>query len=224
MQPKYTTKVSCKDCKKIWFKKTSQIKLWSGKCMSCAKIGSVPWNKGPDGPRIRKKVDVNCQQCKKLINKRVDELKTWSGNCKSCASKLVVRFKQPKPTCKHCNIEIYTKGANCRTCSTKNRSGKRHYKWRGGVTSQSRYERTVFVKFTKPEILKRDDYTCKMCNTRGGNLHIDHIKSWSEFPEIRFEPTNCQTLCMACHYQKTFNRPLTHGIIWGNNLTNYVLQ
>lgn len=29
---------------------------------------------------------------------------------------------------------------------------------------------------------------------------------------------NCQTLCMGCHYKKTFNKELPNGTVWGHNL------
>lgn len=219
MQPKYTTKVSCISCQKQWFKRTSAIKTWTGKCMSCSKIGSVPWNKGKKEGISRRMREVVCKTCNKTINKRNDCIKGWSGNCKSCASKLIVRKKQPLPTCPDCRVNVHTKGAKCRPCSTQSRSGKNHYKWKGGITTESRYQRTLFHKFIKPIVLKRDDYTCRDCGLRGVNLHIDHIKSWAEHPSERFNIDNCQTLCMACHYNKTFNRKLPENSTWGNNLS-----
>lgn len=33
---------------------------------------------------------------------------------------------------------------------------------------------------------------------------MDHIKEWCNYPELRFEPINCRTLCKDCH-SKTDN-------------------
>lgn len=48
-------------------------------------------------------------------------------------------------------------------------------------------------------VFARDDYTCQLCNNRGGFLHADHIKSFAHHPESRFDLTNGRTLCVACH-------------------------
>ena len=159
-------------------------------------------------------------------------MRNWNGLCRKCSSLHTIQTKIkgiiriPKKQCIDCGVSSKTIGKlqRCFTCSIPFKSGKNHYNWKGGLTPQSRYERTVFIKNIKPVVLKRDKYTCIECKSYGGNLHVDHIKSWAEHPELRFEPSNCQTLCMACHYQKTFNRLIPKGLVWGNNLTKYVIQ
>lgn len=65
-------------------------------------------------------------------------------------------------------------------------------------------------------VFARDNETCQVCFSPSNYLHMDHIKSWSEYPELRFEPDNCRTLCMACHYYVTYKKKLPKGIFWGN--------
>lgn len=97
--------------------------------------------------------------------------------------------------------------------------GDKHWNWKGGVDrAGERLERQKFYKYVKPRVLARDDFTCLMCQERGGNLHVDHIKSWADYPEQRFDLSNCRTLCMACHYFVTFKKKLPKGQVWGNNL------
>lgn len=48
-------------------------------------------------------------------------------------------------------------------------------------------------------VFKRDDYTCQICKIRGGKLELDHIKEWCNYPELRYELTNCRCLCQRCH-------------------------
>jgi len=177
--------------------------------------------------RLRKTQEVTCKDCQSKYEKRVDTMQNWNGLCRTCSSLHTIQTKikgivrVAKKQCVDCGAESKTIGKleRCFPCSIPFKSGKNHYNWKGGITSRSRYERTLFIKVLKQEILKRDDYTCNDCGSRGVNLHIDHIKSWAKHPELRFEPTNCQTLCMACHYQKTFNRLMPKGLVWGNNLS-----
>jgi 5-methylcytosine-specific restriction endonuclease McrA len=54
----------------------------------------------------------------------------------------------------------------------------------------------------KKEVNKRDNYTCFRCkkaDLKGLDLHTHHIKSWEQFPELRFDPLNGITLCRNCH-------------------------
>lgn len=96
--------------------------------------------------------------------------------------------------------------------------GKEHPNWKGGITSLDRRERIKFRQLLHAKILARDNYTCQICDQYSGNLSVDHIKSWADYPESRFEEENCRTLCMACHYYVTFKRKLPKGVIWGHNL------
>lgn len=48
-------------------------------------------------------------------------------------------------------------------------------------------------------VYMRDDYTCQICNIKGGNLQADHIKPWSLYPELRYAIDNGRTLCVECH-------------------------
>jgi hypothetical protein len=101
-------------------------------------------------------------------------------------------------------------------------SGESNPNWKGGISSADKLERTRFRKTLQKIILQRDDYTCQICLVRGGNLQIDHIKRWSEYPELRFDMNNCRTACMACHYYVTFKRKLPEGVIWGHNLNRRI--
>lgn len=86
-------------------------------------------------------------------------------------------------------------------------AGENNVNWKGGVSSESRKQRKLF-QWVQKEVLKRDDYTCQLCNERGGILHVDHIQKWSDYINLRFNMENCRTLCQACHYKITFGKPL----------------
>ena len=97
-------------------------------------------------------------------------------------------------------------------------SGDNNWNWRGGITSENKKQRVLFQRTLQRKVFERDNFTCQECKGRGGWLQADHVKSWKDFPELRFDINNCRTLCMSCHYFKTFNREIPGGLVWGHNL------
>ena len=107
-------------------------------------------------------------------------------------------------------------------CNFNDCKGEKHWNWKGGISNDNRLLRQQFRKQLQLKILERDNYTCQVCSQYSGNLQVDHIKSWKNHPELRFDLDNCRTLCMACHYYVTFKRKMPEGTIWGHNLCRRV--
>jgi hypothetical protein len=77
--------------------------------------------------------------------------------------------------------------------------------WRGGVTSNNeKIRKSEQYNIWRYQIFNRDKYICQGCGQYGGKLHAHHIKSFSKYPDIRFELSNGVTLCEECH-KKTNN-------------------
>lgn len=49
-------------------------------------------------------------------------------------------------------------------------------------------------------VLSRDMATCRECGAKDVELHAHHIKSYKDFPDLRFEVDNGLTLCFKCHW------------------------
>jgi 5-methylcytosine-specific restriction endonuclease McrA len=65
---------------------------------------------------------------------------------------------------------------------------------------QTKYRQRPELNDWKQKVLDRDGRKCSICGTTVGLL-VHHIKSWRNFPELRFDINNGQVLCHNCHRQ-----------------------
>jgi HNH endonuclease len=83
--------------------------------------------------------------------------------------------------------------------------GDKNPSWQGGKTEKNQSIRNSRkYKQWREKIFERDNWTCQICNKRGGTLNADHIKSFAKYPKLRFNIDNGRTLCISCH-KKTDN-------------------
>jgi len=90
--------------------------------------------------------------------------------------------------------------------------------WKGGITPINIAIRTSLeYKLWRTAVFERDNYTCIWCGAKSGNgkaivLNADHIKRFSDYPELRFAIDNGRTLCVHCHKTTdTWGRPKKNG-------------
>jgi len=80
--------------------------------------------------------------------------------------------------------------------------GSKNHSWRGGITpSRIKIWHSLEYKLWRKSVFERDNYTCVFCGKKGGGLMADHIKSFREYPGLRFSIDNGRTLCKDCHFQ-----------------------
>lgn len=96
--------------------------------------------------------------------------------------------------------------------------------WKGGLTKKNNLDRSRFRQTIQKKVFERDDYTCQMCDVKGGKLQVDHIQSWAEYIELRFEMNNLRTLCMECHYFITFGKKKPENVVWGHNFKHVEMR
>lgn len=133
--------------------------------------------------------------------------------CVACGCVYFVSLKKTIGTSKYCG----------RICSNKNQKrgdwnkgrklsashkiklseGKRGCKshlWKGGITPiNASIRSSKKMRDWRKAVFERDNFTCKECGLHGVYLEADHIKSFADYPDLRFELTNGRTLCRECH-------------------------
>ena len=83
--------------------------------------------------------------------------------------------------------------------------GDKNPMWGGGISSEdSKLRRTIEYRLWREAVYARDNWTCQKCGKQGVRLNAHHIKSFADYPELRFAIDNGQTLCLKCH-RLTFN-------------------
>lgn len=187
---------SCKTCSKELYKSKNSKKLYcSQTCL------------GVDFAKQRKGISLNTgrTQFKKGIT-------TWNKGLSKDNNEIVKKMSEEKLGKKRLDMV-----GNQYGFTSENMQKERHPMWKGGITPITLAERARFRKTIQKQVFERDDYTCQLCGVRGGVLHVDHIQSWAEYIELRFNMDNCRTLCLDCHYQVTYGKPITEkGKAWGN--------
>lgn len=167
---------------------------------------------------------------KKGKKERKDKLKLGFKKCLFCGKKIELKIRRDLWRKRFCSISCRSK-YNYRTGkipkppkpTKKSRKkaglkmrGEKHWKWIKNriKLKKKRFnnsERESKAETWRKDIFERDNYICQICGIRGGKLNAHHIKSWSNFPKLRFELSNGVTLCQKCHklIHKN-NMPLPH--------------
>lgn len=164
-------------------------------------------------------MELICEQC----GKKFQQPRAWAKRTKRhfCSKKCydVGQTSKLYKTCKVCgkrfNIpKCYdTRYSTCsKRCLKISRAKDNNPNWRGGVTrvrkakmSTSKYRRW------RKMVFERDGYTCQDCGKHGGHMNAHHVKSWKEFPKLRYKLSNGVTLCLTCH-KKTYKYWRKDGI------------
>lgn len=93
------------------------------------------------------------------------------------------------------------------------RSGINSHFYKNTITDEERAKRRRKGQniFFVNSVFKRDNYTCKKCHKRGGELNAHHMDSYHWYINGRTDVNNGITLCVECHnlfhsiYGKTWN-------------------
>jgi len=169
---------------------------------------------------------VKCQSCGIIFNAYIYNLKRgWGRFCSiSCSKKgnknRLGKFHNEKTR------EKISRASNKKMKSgeiesplikwykQKPRFGKNSPNWQGGKTIIGQGLRmSLIYKKWRYSVLERDKYKCVKCGINDGKLQVHHKKSFSQFPQLRFDIDNGETLCAACHNKNKKGRPPKKQVI-----------
>lgn len=171
--------------------------------------GSMAWNKGLiNSEKIKK-----CEYCEKeFIGQKI----TTKYCSKSCFNKAFFTNRDGKRN----SIETRKKISDAQKGTKNHNFGKKasietkqkmsnalvgifakdkNPMWKGGISKENSLIRaSLKYKKWKLQVFYRDLFICQCCNSRK-RMEAHHIKSFADYPELRFNVNNGVTLCNSCH-------------------------
>ena len=188
----------CKQCKSSFERQTTGTK----------KCGLLRWE-------TRKFCSNPC----KMEYSRTAEYRKENPPTKYWQGKKLSEEHKAKQSAAKVGKEPWNKGKKLSPEHVAKLSGKNANNWQGGKTSKNQIIRhRKEMREWRTAVYERDNYTCQECGDRSskGNqvtLNAHHLKPFSQYPELRFDVDNGQTLCAPCHYlTDTFGHKVNRAI------------
>jgi len=159
--------------------------------------------------------------------------------CSSKCHNLFLGRNKKKIICKYCGKTIYKSNSMIKKsnfCSDKClrlfNQKENHPRWiqdRSKVKDLNTTIRTSKAwKKWREVVFERDKYICQLCGAINGNgyrveLHPHHIKSFKDYPNLRFDISNGITLCISCHNKIHTQEAYTPvNIFYARNVAHFI--
>lgn len=134
-------------------------------------------------------------------------------NCKVCGREFLATIQQIKTPGwgLYCSLKCRSSIPDTPEVREKKvHRGADHPNWKGGIMKGRKDRNLAVYKNWRYDVFKRDKFTCVWCGIRNQKglgktvqLEADHVKSWTDYPTLRYEVSNGRTLCKGCHSKRT---------------------
>lgn len=118
------------------------------------------------------------------------------------------------PVCHKAFIAKQSEDIYCsQECYNKDRhppKGESHWNWQGGKSLLNNHRDSSEYKNWRQAVYQKDNYQCVLCGSKE-KLNAHHIKSWKNYPELRYNISNGITLCEKCHIEYHKKHGYTDG-------------
>lgn len=144
-------------------------------------------------------LEYPCHHCKTPLRRVKSMIKPRMFCSRACSSKYTARPLKYKPfTCQHCKTttEIHCQNKKKKYCSYVCNGLARRSSTRPNSARLAARLATWGRK-----VRKRDGHKCVRCGGRN-KLQAHHRLSFAEYPNLRYEVDNGETLCIDCHAEE----------------------
>lgn len=139
-----------------------------------------------------------CKNCKIEFTRSKNPNRIYSFCSYHCRAEFVSSDKKIRLFCCQCRNEFsvlnYYKNQRCCSVYCANL-----FKNKGKTSNATKIRNSLVYRVWRKGVFERDNYTCQICGNIGGKLNADHIKRFSDYPNLRLELSNGRTLCVPCH-------------------------
>ena len=174
----------CRTVHKYFFKFREHGNFVCQKCMQKEKLG--------------KRQEIGYKKNKLTLIEHTDKYQYSKYKCDCGNEKVLLNHRVRDEHIKSCGcLKIETA---LYAQAFQNMAGDKHPNWKGGVSVLNTELRTSKeYKNWRKKVFDRDNYTCQICDQKGGTLNAHHIIPFSKNKKLRTDLSNGLTMCKKCH-------------------------
>ncbi len=174
--------------------------------------GHIPWNKDTIGVSLPNSGSFSSGR---TAPNKIGTIKV----CTICLKEYPVKGTKRREGSKFCSIACHAQSLIGKVSPNKGKvasietrqkqreaklgiRGADHWNYKGAKgTMRHRLMQQDEYKQWRKAVFERDNYRCVLCGKSGSETYLqaDHIKSWANHEESRYDVSNGRTLCISCH-------------------------
>ena len=158
-------------------------------------IGKCPTPSGKDNWGFKMEIGVICEWCGNIFDVKPGKVDKRRFCSNECADNAHIGHESYQTLEGRIKLSCYQRGISVEDFD-------------GFITPEhDRFRKSPEYAQWRTTIFERDDYTCRECGQRGGDLNGHHLLPYRDYPDPQFSlnPKNGITLCVNCH-RKTFGK------------------